>query len=210
MTLLNKTLSRAQDLAHPIRLFSIPPKNILWMSWSDASLANQDGEGLQIAYLNGLTSRATLTEGRGLTSLLPYASKTMKKIGSSTLMTEACVLTSCLSDLEWWIEWWKSANLAHYKSSARSQMLPIDHRLQEPGDIEGVCIVDTRSLSDYTVGKCKKAALEALIASDTLLWRKLTVRWQPHEWNLSDPLMRLICSGLAQPLPCFAYTEPSS
>eukprot|EP00971_Amphidinium_carterae_P015515 306348-Amphidinium_carterae.1 len=103
----------------------------------------------------------------------------MKRVASSTLMTEGCALTSCLSYLER-----KGANLAHY-------------------------IVTMRKF--VSVGQCKKAALETLTASDTLQFRKLHVRWHPHEWNLSDSmtkmhghaelLMRLTLSRLAQLLP---------
>eukprot|EP00971_Amphidinium_carterae_P166929 3308170-Amphidinium_carterae.1 len=231
---LNKTLKRAQELSCPLWIFSIPPKQLMWISWSDASLANQDGGTTQTAHLIGATSRNILTDGKGTTSVLHYASKKMKRVASSTLMTEACALTSCLSELEWWIEWWSSANDLQHKLNMSPQGMaareiptpPIDRRLRTADIVQGVCIVDSKSLYDIvnkavSAGQCKKAALEALTASDTIQLRGLRLRWQPHEWNVSDPmsgpmtklhgnaepLMKLIRSGLAQLLPEHTHLE---
>eukprot|EP00971_Amphidinium_carterae_P352936 6492777-Amphidinium_carterae.1 len=227
---LNKTLKRAQELSIPIRIFPIAPKRLAWITWSDASLANQEGSTTQIAFLIGVTDRDILGAGKGYTSLLHYASKKMKRVASSTLMTEACALTACLSELEWWIEWWSSANSPSYQpgtavtDSRRREIHtpPIDRRLREETLVQGFCIVDSKSLYDVvrkavSAGQCKKAALEALTASDTLQLRGLTVRWQPHEWNVADPLtklhghteplVKLISTGLAQLLPECQHLE---
>eukprot|EP00971_Amphidinium_carterae_P316190 6285031-Amphidinium_carterae.1 len=133
------------------------------------------------------------------------------RVASSTLMTKTCALTSCLSELAWWIEWWHNASHATYRSAAtlaeRStreiQTLPIDHRLRNEEKIQGRCVVDSKSLYDVVrktvaAGQCKKAALETSTAADTLRLRGLELRWQPHEWNVADPLTKL--HGHAEPL----------
>eukprot|EP00971_Amphidinium_carterae_P340218 6478433-Amphidinium_carterae.1 len=144
LMLLNKTLKRAQELAAPIRVHPITPRQLIWITWSDASLANQEGHTTQIAFIVGVTSRSILTNGKSPSSILHFASKKMKRVASSTLMTEACALTACLSELEWWLEWWHSANQPTYRACAaldnktirEIHTSPIDRRLKKEEEIQ--------------------------------------------------------------------------
>eukprot|EP00971_Amphidinium_carterae_P331685 6465419-Amphidinium_carterae.1 len=190
LMLLNRTLKRAQELTAPI------------------------------SNLIRATSRQRLAAGKCQTSLLHYTSKKMKRVASSTLMTEACALTSFLSELVWWIEWWYRANHATYRSGAT-----LAERLRKEevqGQLEGLFVVDSKSIYNVlrkivAAGRCKKAALEVLAAADTLRLRGLALRWQAHEWNVADlltklhghaePLLKLTYSGLAQLLPECQHLE---
>eukprot|EP00971_Amphidinium_carterae_P116235 2302665-Amphidinium_carterae.5 len=115
----------------------------------------------------------------------------MRRVASSKLVTEACALTSCLSDLEWWMcastAKRKLNNVCAHLAARETHLPPLDHQLRQAEDIQGACIVDSKSLYDVV----RKAALQALSASDVLRSRKLCIRWQLHEWNISDPVTKL-------------------
>eukprot|EP00971_Amphidinium_carterae_P155227 3078163-Amphidinium_carterae.1 len=50
----NRILTKAKQLSRPLKLASVPYKDLLWTAWTDASLANAEGLQSQASYVIGL------------------------------------------------------------------------------------------------------------------------------------------------------------
>eukprot|EP00971_Amphidinium_carterae_P333662 6468495-Amphidinium_carterae.1 len=88
----NKVLKKAQLLVRPILTLPIPPKDMHWIGWSDASLANREDQRTQLAHVVGVAEMVALEGKPAKFSFLLAHSHKMQRAASSTSATEACAL----------------------------------------------------------------------------------------------------------------------
>eukprot|EP00971_Amphidinium_carterae_P205052 4069609-Amphidinium_carterae.1 len=202
----NRILTKAQQLSRPLRLASIPYKDLLWMAWTDSSLANAEGLQSQASYVIGLGERENLLACRpGKVSVICYGSHRLQRVVASSTMAEALALSAGVSQLEYWMKWWL---LAHHPWS----MQEVSDMFQQVGNREiqirsidkrcntrvprGVIWTDNKGVHDCLNKEGfskmeKRTTLELAVIQNTLVNCHMELRWLPHELNVADSLTKL-------------------
>eukprot|EP00971_Amphidinium_carterae_P333996 6469056-Amphidinium_carterae.1 len=191
----NCILVKAQQLSRPLRVASIPYKDLLWTAWTDVSLANAEELQSQASYVIGLGERENLLACRpGKVSIVCYGSHRLQRVVSSSTMAEALSLSAGVAQLEYWMKWWLEI-----------QVRNIDKRCNQTVP-RGVIWTDNKGVHDCLNKEGfsrmeKRTSLELAVIQNTLVNCHMDLRWLPHELNVDDSLTKLnghsesLCKG---------------
>ena len=115
MKLLNKSLEHLKQYVVPVRVVGVDPAKGGWAVFTDASLNNLDDSKTQLAFVLGMTDKFQLSSsGTSNFSMVAWSSHRMKRVASSTLLTEIAALGEGLSQAELADEWFKYAMDGEY------------------------------------------------------------------------------------------------
>ena len=135
MKMLNKSLEHLKQHVAPVKIIGVKPKYAGWAVYTDASLNNLDDSKTQLAFILGMVDKEQLQASDSSTfSMVAWTSHKMKRVASSTLLTEIAALGEGLSEAEFADEWMKYALDGKY---VRKGFSGRDIRLITLGEEEG-------------------------------------------------------------------------
>ena len=204
-----------------IKVKPIPIKDLIGYVYVDASKDNAEGGKSQTAYLLGAADKRVLEGIEVDASVWSWRSRASPRACSATLMSEAYALTYGLAAAEWSTSQFYMSYDKEFKLQDRQTHLKeikIQTLMNEPDhkEIKLVGIMDAKSLYDNLMKEAtnqgeKRAALEVVIARESLEIMQGMPRWIPHEENITDamtklksnkrPLMKFLKEGRLKLLP---------
>ena len=189
-------------LAHdiPIRICSIPLKDLRLLLFSDSGLHNAGGGHSQTCWMVCATNRLLMENARAPVSVLTYKSHKMTRAAAATLNAEANGLSEGLAETEWVASWLGLARDLQYNMRQRDTLNREFNTTaiisEGDSELDMAAIIDAKSLYDnlnreqYS-GAERRAALEVCVIRDSLEALGGRARWVPHEENPVDCLSKL-------------------
>ena len=193
-----------------LKIQAIDPNRLGWGVVTDASFANASKGRSQGAHAVIAYDQRLLDHGRGKCNLLHWRSGKIQRVANSTLAAETQSMSRGLGELSWTVTVYNELmkegfNLKKWEEELqRRQLQAFASESSEPALIQGVCVVDAKSLFDHlskeTVGTTsdKRTALEMQVIRQTLAETGTKVRWVPHPRMIVDALTKK--QGNVQPL----------
>lgn len=203
-----KAVKQRPDLS--LKIQAIAPERLGWGVVTDASFANATKGRSQGAHAVITYDIELIEKGIGKCNLLHWRSGKIQRVANSTLAAETQSLSRGLGELSWTVTVYNELmqegfNLKRWEDELhKRQLRAFASESSEPALIQGVCVVDAKSLFDHlskeTVGTTsdKRTALEMQVIRQTLAETGTVVKWVPHPRMIFDALTKR--QGNVQPL----------
>ncbi|CAE7707824.1 unnamed protein product, partial [Symbiodinium necroappetens] len=195
----NKTINELKKTSDVyLRILPVPLANGIWVSISDASVANDD-ETSQGGFLIAFADKAIKDGGLHDFSVNSWKSHRVRRVVKASLGSEALAMDDGLAELEW--------IRALYTEAVVPNSTVLDGT--RFGDDESVAIVrqcdpqdptilvtDARALYDLfhrrsgAAGLCRRAQIDVSVMSSSAKALRAEVHWLPGKYMLADALTK--------------------
>ena len=172
------------------------PKEVCFIGWSDAALANRRDLGSTGGYIIAVTSPSMLDGKRSPLTFVSWRSARLQRKARSSLAAEAQALAECDQELMF-------CRLAWAELCGFCVNLKVSH--EAVSQVPGCVVIDAKALYDVLMKKDlnssglglrdKFSALEILCLLESIDLNKTTVRWVHSEAQLADALTKPLPAG---------------
>ena len=185
---INRLVKSVHDNAHmKIKIKSIKPQDVGFLSVSDAAWANADQLCSQAGYMIAVVDKKIMRDVWADLSLLRWKSYKQDRKTPSTLGAELFALSRSLAETRWMRSMWMEANYADYKISEDSMW---DERIPICAIVDNKPLFDHTNSSHNTNIKDKRHAIEMLIVKDDLRAHNIHLRWVATYQMIGDILTK--------------------
>ncbi|CAE7247758.1 RE1, partial [Symbiodinium sp. CCMP2592] len=192
---INKLVREVQSArhlgTHVQNLGDCPAEELIFVGWSDASLANRPDLSSTGGFLIGLMTPADVLSGQGKVNLVSWRSQKLPRVARSSLAAESQALSLAEQEMMWCRLTWR-------------EMLGDDINLSNPAEFtaktKAYLIIDARGVydallkgADFSSGfnlRDKYSALDLMGVADQLKAQGTLLEWCDSDHQLADGLTK--------------------